>query len=247
MPDSTHDTAPAPLQAVPPWTREGLYFRLLIRALGHDPGNFSFQRFLWRSGERFRIGVFGRGSGAVYVADESESWTSQFAGDLKLGRFDAERQPVLRKDMLVVLRHVIAALEESGIDAVLKLLNERVPHRFTALYRLENGFMRNVALVDKERSTDTFSLQAVPLTDSFCQFALRDGFFVTTASGSDERLVGHPYSGVVGSYVGVPISFVEYKLYGTLCHFDFVDQQIDPDEFILMQHVALSLPQRLPA
>jgi GAF domain-containing protein len=241
MPESANNAAPAPLQAVPPAAREGLYFRLLIRALGHDPSNFSFQRFLRRSGLRSKIEVFGRSSGAVYEADESGSWTSEFAADLKTGRFDAERPPVLRKDMLVVLRHVIATLEESGLDAGLKLLNEAVPHRFTALYRLDSGVMRNVALVDKERNTDSFALQAVPLTDSFCQFALRDGVFLTTASRSDERLAGHPYRGVVGSYVGVPVSLGK-TLYGTLCHLDFDEQQIDEKDFILLQHVALQLP-----
>jgi GAF domain-containing protein len=247
MPTFAHDTAPAPLQAVPPTSREGLYFRLVVRGLGHEPSNFRFRRFFQRSSERFKVGVFGRGSGAVYDADESESWTSQFADDLRNGHFNAERPPALGKDKLTVLRQVIAAFEKTGFDGGLQILNERVPHRFTAMYRLDAGMMRNVSLVDKERSPDTFSLQAVPLEESFCQFALRDGFFLTTRSGSDERLADHPYSGVVGSYVGVPIASGENKLYGTLCHFDLGERQIADDEFFLMQHVALFLPRRLQA
>lgn len=224
---------------------EGLYFRLVVRGLGHDPRNFNFRRFFKQSGEQFKVGVFGRGSGAVYDADESGSWTSQFAEDLRSGRFGMERPPALPKNQLVVLRRVLAAFENTGLDAGLHILNEHVPHRFTSLNRLDGGVVRNVALVDKERSISMSSLQAVPIEDSFCKFALRDGGFLTTGSGSDERLAGHPYSGMVGSYVGVPIASGEEQLYGTLCHYDFGETPLPQEEFFLLQHVALLLPRRL--
>jgi hypothetical protein len=245
MAESADDTAPAPLQSFPPRSMEGLYFRLVVRGLGHDPRNFNFRRFLRQSGERFKVGVFGQGSGAVYDADESGSWTSEFAQDLRSGRFSMERPPVLPKNQLVVLRSVLAAFEKAGLDAGLHVLNEHVPHRFTSLNRLDEGVVRNVALVDKERSISMSSLQAVPIEDSFCQFALRDGCFLTARSESDERLAGHPYRGVVGSYVGVPIASGDDRLYGTLCHFDFGETRLPHDEFFLLQHVALLLPRRL--
>jgi GAF domain-containing protein len=242
MAETPDRTAPAPLQAVPGRYKEGLYFRLIVKGLGHDPRDFNLWKFLKRSGEGSKVGVFARGVGAVYEADESASWTSVFAEDLKNGRFSPERPPALQNYALRTLREVISSFEKYGLQAGLELLNQRVPHRFTAVYRLQGGVMRNVALVDKERSMDTFSLEAVPLTDSFCQFALKDGFFLTKCSGGDQRLAGHPYSGVVGSYVGVPIAAGEYRLYGTLCHFDFADQQIAMGEFLLLQHVALNMP-----
>jgi len=217
----------------------------VVTGLGHDPRSFKFWKLLKRSAEGFKVGVFGRGAGAVYEVDEAESWTTRFAEDLRSGRFSGERPPALQKDRLAVLRNVVAAFEGAGLDAGLKLLNDRVPHRFTAVYRLENGMVRNVALVDKERSMDMFALQAVPLTDSFCQFALKDGFFVTECSGGDERLLGNPHRGIVGSYVGVPIGSGGNQLYGTLCHFDFSDRQIDQEEFFLLQYTALNLPARL--
>jgi hypothetical protein len=245
MAESPERAATAPSKKVPAGSNESLYFRLVLKGLGHDPRGFNLWKFLKRTGEGFKVGVFGRGAGAVYEVGESENWTSLFANDLNNGRFTAERPPALHRDALAVLRNVVSVLNDSGLKAGLELLNERVPHRFTAAYSLKEGVMRNVALVDKERSMDTFSLQAVPLTDSFCQFALRDGFFLTERSGSDERLVGHPYSGVVSSYVGVPIASGEGKLYGTLCHFDFADQQIEQEEFFLLQHVGLNLPSQL--
>ena len=230
---------------IEPKGSQDLYFRLVVRGLGYDPKAFKWWKFVKRGGQGLKVAVFGRGSGAVYEADESDTWTSLFAEDLRGGRFSAERPPALDRQRAVVLQQVLAAFEASGLTGGLQLLNDRVPHRFSAVYRVAHGVMRNVALVDKERSLDTFALEAVPLTDSFCQFALKDGFFITNQSGSDARLVDHPYSGKVGCYVGVPLSVADQKLYGTICHFDFTPQRIDQEEFFLLQHVALKLPRGL--
>jgi hypothetical protein len=78
--------------------------------------------------------------------------------------------------------------------------------------------------------------------NSFCQFVLRDGLFLTEDSGSDHRLAGHPYAGVVGCYVGVPISKGPGSLDGTLCHFDLASHPVSDDEYLLLERVAMLLP-----
>lgn len=87
----------------------------------------------------------------------------------------------------------------------------------------------------------------MPLKDSFCQFVLRDGLFLTQDSGSDPRLASHPYSGIVGCYVGVPIRNREEKLAGTLCHFDLDSHEIDDDEYLLLDRAARLMPAFLAA
>lgn len=231
-----------PIDLVP---NERLYFRLVLRALGVDPKGFNFWKFAHEHGERIRVRVFGRGSAAVYDVPDSETWTSQFADDLKRGHFGGDSGYLLDKDGLRVLHDVCAAFEEKGVTAGLQILNQRVPHRFSAIYQLVANVLINVALVDKENILDTFCVKAMPLQDSFCKFALKDGFFATSRSGTDARLEGHPLSGVYESYVGVPIPRTEGGLYGTLCHFDFASQPLDDQEFFLLESVAKALPRYL--
>ena len=131
---------------------------------------------------------------------------------------------------------------DGGLSGLLDFLNTRVVHRFTALYRLDGPVLRNVAVHDKHKHLDALDLKVVPLKDSFCQFVLRDGLFLTPGSGEDERLKGHPYSGIVGSYVGVPVSTQGGALRGTLCHFDLVDHEVSDDEFLFLERAAGLLP-----
>ena len=42
------------------------------------------------------------------------------------------------------------ALESQGLDAALMLLNARVPHRYTAVYRLSSEYLQRLAFIDKE-------------------------------------------------------------------------------------------------
>ncbi|MFC6280691.1 MULTISPECIES: GAF domain-containing protein [Polaromonas] len=137
-------------------------------------------------------------------------------------------------------------LQKQGLKAGLAFLNDRVPHRFTAVYRLDDMMLRRVELVDKGGSPlEVNGLEAVPLETSFCQFVLRDGQFVTSQSASDTRLDGHPYQGVVGSYIGLPLQGGGDKLFGTFCHFDFSEQPVNDEEFAFLQRVARLLPRYL--
>lgn len=127
----------------------------------------------------------------------------------------------------------------------LAYLNARVPHRFTGIFALQDGMIVNTHLYDKQKTVGPELLEAVPFTDSFCQFVLRDGVFLTDDSNADDRLAGHRFQGVVVSYHGVPVMADENTLYGTLCHFDFVPHDLSHDELDLLHLVARRLPPHL--
>ena len=125
-----------------------------------------------------------------------------------------------------------------GLDAALEQLNRRVTHRYTAVYRLEGELLRNVALVDKTGEARPEYLAEVPIGTSFCQFVLRDGAFLTSNSGQDDRLIGHPYQGVMVAYHGVPVPGDNGTLYGSLCHFDVQEQPLSDLEFDNLRAIA---------
>lgn len=88
-------------------------------------------------------------------------------------------------------------------------------------------------------------LAVVPWEESFCQFTMRDGLFVTTDSGEDSRLDGHKYQGVLRSYVGLPLLDNRGELMGTMCHFDPRALELPDAEFELFRRAANLLPRYL--
>jgi hypothetical protein len=222
-------------------------FDLLVKRSGVLPDNFRVRKFRLAD-DHFRTDVNHGAADFVYTAPTPTGWMNHFAVDLDAGRFGVKVPRPLGDITAQVLALAEKQLAEGGLPALLAFLNARVPHRFTALYRLEAGMqMRNVAAADKHRHLEALDLQVVPLNDSYCQFVLRDGLFVTEDSGMDPRLTQHPYAGVVGCYVGVPVCSVPGRMDGTLCHFDTESCQITEDEFILLDRVALLLPGYLGA
>ncbi len=110
-------------------------------------------------------------------------------------------------------------LRTGGMPHALNYLNGRVPHRFTALYRLEGDRLRNVFLQDKTGIRPLF-LQNLPLDGSYCRLAMRDGSFRTDDASHDRRLAGHPLQDVVLCYHSVPIQTDDGRILGTVSHFD---------------------------
>lgn len=131
-----------------------------------------------------------------------------------------------------------AALQREGLAGGLRFLNARVPHRYTAAYRVQQDTLVNLDLVDKAGELRPEFLASVPLQDSFCQFVLRDGGFGTECSARDARLDGHRYQGVMGAYHGVPLVDDDGGLFGTLCHFDTDERTLPDEEFAFLQKAA---------
>lgn len=222
-------------------------FELLLKRVGADPQAFKMKKFGTADGRAVRVHVHGRGAATVYEVKQGESWVVPFQGDLERGLFGLRGTAPLTACQAVELETVQAHLRREGLAGGLRFLNARVPHRFTAVYRLQEKTLRNVALIDKQESADTLMLHEVPLAESFCQFVLEAGLFLTPDSGQDPRLSGHPYSGVVGSYAGLPVVSDEPKFFGTLCHFDHARHEISDEEFLFLERVARLLPPFLPA
>ncbi|WP_394788105.1 guanylate cyclase [Rhodoferax sp.] len=138
-----------------------------------------------------------------------------------------------------------ATLTAQGAAAGLAYLNAGVPHRFTAMYRLDGGMLRNLLLYDKAGEICPEYLAEVSLDTSFCQFVLRERVFRTSNSATDKRLDGHPYQGVMVCYHGVPWETLEGEIGGTLCHFDLLELDLAEPEFVLLQQAAQLLPAYL--
>lgn len=143
------------------------------------------------------------------------------------------------------IKQFSSVLMSSGAPAALAYLNQGVPHRYSAIYRLADEKFENLFLHDKQGEITPEFLAVVPFEISFCQFVLRDGVFTTNDSAADRRLDGHPYQGVMVSYHGVPIAGDDGSLLGTLCHFDVSKHPLAKDEFALLQSAARTLPSYL--
>jgi hypothetical protein len=129
------------------------------------------------------------------------------------------------------------ALQNGGLHGALAFLNSRTSFRYTAVYRLDGQMMRNICLYDR-RGEDALALSEIPLGDSFCQFVMRDNGFSTADSSQDERLLGHPYRGILHAYYGLPLSRHMGTLYGTFCHFDPEPMLLPDSEIALLESVS---------
>lgn len=184
-------------------------------------------------------GAIGTPAAAEYLA-QCDAW------DIRVDQRYVEHLRRQERVIRTATDYVDVAARE-GIAAVLVELNRRVSHRYTAVYRLEDGQMlRNVELIDKEDELRPEFLAKVPLETSFCQFVLRQGRFLTDDSSLDDRLNGHPYKGVMMAYHGVPVVDGGGSLIGTLCHFDVQRRPLTDEEFAHIEAVAKVIHPYLP-
>lgn len=128
-----------------------------------------------------------------------------------------------------------------GVTEALTALNRQVPHRYTAVYRIVGETMKNIALIDKAGERIPIYLASIPLGLSFCQYVLRDGWFLTSDSSGDNRLNGNPYKGVMVAYHAVPIFDDAGGIFGSLSHFDLRVQPLSDVEFAHLQGVARAI------
>lgn len=137
-------------------------------------------------------------------------------------------------DLSLEVSNLKALLDQHGLKAGLLFLNERVPHRYTAVYRLQQQHLHRVGFVDKLGGAGT-ELADVPFKDSFCEISVREGHFVTAEASTDRRLDGNPYQAMVGSYVGLPLARAPDGLFGTFCHYDTCGHPDNAAEFLFLQ------------
>ncbi len=142
---------------------------------------------------------------------------------------------------------LLTTARRQGLPAALGQLNARVPHRYTAAYRLRDGELHCAYLFDKQGENQPGFLASVPLHDSFCQYVFREGVFLIEDSAQDPRLEGHPYQGIVAAYHAVPLLGSHGELQGTLCHLDVVPRTVPDSEIEALQKAARTLGSLLLA
>lgn len=143
----------------------------------------------------------------------------------------------------------IAAFEQTladqGIHGALRFLNQRAPHRFTGIYRLDPPLLRSVQLFDRENPALEVGADA-PLRETYCSITGSCALpFATPDSRADERLREHPARDSTLSYCGVPLVDSGGEAFGTLCHFDVVPHPVPYGEIAFLEAAALPLMRAL--
>lgn len=137
-----------------------------------------------------------------------------------------------------ILEELDAALEGGGVHEALRLLNARVPYRFTGVYRLDGPTLRSVHLYDRENRTLRLGADT-PVRETYCRITSSSAApFATADAGADDRLTEHPARRSTLSYCGVPLLDDDGQVIGTLCHFDLVPQPIPETESELLRSAA---------
>ena len=129
-------------------------------------------------------------------------------------------------------------LEREGVPATLRLLNARTRHRFTAVYRFEPPWLRNVCTFDRENPDLTLTADS-RIRESYCSYVFeRAERFAVEDAAVDPQVVGHPKREALLAYCGVPVLDHEGACIGTLCHFDPRPRLMPSSELPLLERAA---------
>lgn len=178
-----------------------------------------------------------------HVADAPIEFAS---GPPRVRQSSRKHELPAQREIQARLKAFRALLEVEGLIVALQFLNRSILHRYTALYRLAGNVLESLVLIDKLDAILPSNLAVVPYSQSFCQFAIRDGLFRTENSAWDPRLDGHPAQGFINSYHGFPLVAADGSVLGTICHFDEAALALDDESFELLRLVAQILVDYLP-
>lgn len=135
------------------------------------------------------------------------------------------------------LSSVESALRTSGVHGALGVLNRRVPHRFTGIYRFDGDTLRNVALFDRWTPDQPDGADA-PMGETFCAIVQKLDQPVQVTDGAQDERFPWMQANPVASYCGAPIRDAEGMAVGTLCHFDLEPCQAIATEVPLLEQAA---------
>jgi GAF domain-containing protein len=137
-----------------------------------------------------------------------------------------------------VLANFHDVLSKRGLRVGLEFLNQRVPHRYTSVYRLHHDHLHRIAFIDKLGSSGA-ELANVALKESFCEIAVQEGaLVVATNIKTDKRFETYPNPTMLGSYVGLPLASQRGELFGTFCHADEHSYPLSDAEFVFLNEAA---------
>ncbi len=114
-----------------------------------------------------------------------------------------------------------SVLQAQGLVEALRVLNRKVPHRFTGYFTFDPPTLVNHALVDSWNSSAD-PLDPMPIEQTFCgRIDVTGEAFTTGSAAADPRLHGHHLAhNAVQSYCGVVVRDKSGAALGTLCHWD---------------------------
>ena len=143
-----------------------------------------------------------------------------------------------------VIRESLATLAESGLHALLAQLNARTRYRYTSALHIESPLLQTIATFDRESPERRCGGDIHLLANTFCGIvAERRQMFSTPNARTDARLAAHPARhSAARSYQGAPIFTRNWRVWGTLCHFDIRPRLLIEDEVDVLVWVAGSLP-----
>ncbi len=113
-----------------------------------------------------------------------------------------------------------AILRADGLFLAMRWLNDRVPYRYSAVFRFDGDVLHNLCLIDKDNPKIT-TCPDQPITESYCLYIRRSSeVFSVEESLVDGRVEDHPKRRNFQCYYGIPLYGAKGQLLGTVCHFD---------------------------
>ena len=155
------------------------------------------------------------------------------------GTHRSPRRRVFQSEELRASEQILReTLRREGLGALLRFLNARTRHRFTAVYRFEPPWLRNVCTVDRENPELTLTADC-RIRESYCGFVFEQAERFTVAdAAADPRVADHPKRDVLLAYCGVPVFDEAGACIGTVCHFDPRPRLTPPSELPLLECAA---------
>jgi hypothetical protein len=136
-----------------------------------------------------------------------------------------------------VISEFWAIVRSRGIHDGLRFLNDRTPHRFTAIYRYDGDMLRSVHFYDQ--FTPSLRKGAdVKMVDAYCALVGERRAGVQFADINVDRSIDLKPDSPVVSYCGALITDDNGKPYGTLCHFDTKPAQHREDDIPILEAIA---------
>jgi CheY-like chemotaxis protein len=136
------------------------------------------------------------------------------------------------------IRDFRAVLAAQGMHQALGYLNRRTSHRFTGIFRFETKLIHGLQLFDREHATPPEGSDA-PLRSTYSGIiAEQRQPFVVWDSHKETGLANHPARDKERAFCGVLLRRGNGQPFGTLCHFDPLPQEPNPDVLGLLLLVA---------
>ncbi|HTQ02597.1 MAG TPA: GAF domain-containing protein [Polyangiaceae bacterium] len=131
------------------------------------------------------------------------------------------------------------ALDRHDYRSLLGRLNATTSHRYSALFRFDEGALTSVWTFDrKEPKVDPFPLD-VPVTSTPLAALLeRSQAVCISDTAADERVTREQRHADMRGFAAVPLHGVDNAVFGAICHFDPEPQATDAASLDLLERTA---------